>query len=406
MAMNRRRLFFFVTEDWYFCSHRLQLAVAAQAAGYDVTVVTRVRAHGDVIREAGLGLIPFENARSSLNPLTAILTLARLVRLYRRERPDIVHHVALKPILYGTIAARIAGTSHVINALAGMGWLFSSSKGLAPWLRPVVQFWLSRSLSSGIALVQHSEDAELLVQSGVPSSNIRVIRGSGVDLQHFCPHTEIGGPPVVVLPARLLWDKGVGEFVEAARLLRERGVVARYVLAGEPDELNPAAIPSDQVAAWASDGVIEHLGWVDDMQGLLRKCHVVCLPSYREGLPKSLLEAVAAGLPVVTTDVPGCRDVVRDGENGLLVRARDAVALADALQQLIESAELRRQMGVRGRIRAEEEFGLTKVIQQTLAVYAEGAGERSPPRGDAGRTAGTQRTFSARPTSAGAFRDG
>jgi glycosyltransferase involved in cell wall biosynthesis len=374
-VVARPRLLFVVTEDWYFCSHRLPLARAAQAAGYEVSVVTRVRAHGDAIREVGLRLIPFENARTSLNPLAELWTLIRLIALYRRERPDVVHHVAMKPVLYGSIAARLAGHPHVVNALAGMGWLFSSGAGLARWLQPMVRWGLGRLLGSGITLVQNPDDARLLEQLGVPESHIRRISGSGVDLQLFYPRPEPVGVPVVVLPARLLWDKGVGEFVAAARLLQQKGIAAKFVLAGEPDPANPSAVPIDQISRWVQEGVVSHLGWVDDMPKVLAESHIVCLPSfYGEGIPKSLIEAAAAGRPIVTTDIPGCREIVHHDDNGLLVPPRDSEALAEALECLIKNPGSRQRMGARGRTRAEQEFGLSKVIQQTLALYAEGPG--------------------------------
>lgn len=365
------KLLFFVTEDYYFVSHRLGLALAAQADGYDVSVVTRVRQHGDVIRNAGLRLIPFEIARSSLNPFSEVMTVRRLVSLYRRERPDLVHHVAMKPILYGSIAARLAGRPAIVNAVAGMGWLFTSRTGWARWLSGPVRNILARALRAGISLVQNPDDVRLLVEMGVPQTHIRRIAGSGLDVRAFQDGSPPEGSPLVVLPARLLWDKGVGEFVAAARLLRQRGSTARFLLAGEPDPLNPASIPSTQVAEWVREGVVEHAGWVADMPSLLARCHVVCLPSYREGLPKALLEAAAAGRPIVTTDVPGCREVVTHGENGLLVPPRDVPALADALQRMIEDADLRTRLGASGRARAEQQFALDTIVRQTLAIYRE-----------------------------------
>ena len=365
------KLLLLVTEDYYFVSHRLALGIAAKRAGHDVCVVTRVRDSGATIRDAGLRLIPFENARSSFNPLTELSTLLRLIRLYRRERPDLVHYVAMKPILYGSIAARLAGRPAVINAVAGMGWLFTSSDGLARWLKPVICRALKQLLSTGIALVQNPDDARMLAQFGVARSKIRLIRGSGVDLHAFRGIRAPNGIPVVLLPARLLWDKGVGEFVAAARLLRGKRVPARFFVAGEPDPMNPAAISSDDLGAWVREGVIDYLGFVADMPDLLARCHIVCLPSYREGLPKSLIEAAAAGRAIVTTDVPGCREVVRHGENGLLVPPRNAAALANALERVITDAKLRDEMGAKGRVRAEQEFGLETTIEQTLALYRE-----------------------------------
>ncbi len=366
-----RKLLFFVTEDYYFVSHRLRLAVAAQAAGYDVCIVTRVRAAGEVIRAAGLRVIPFEIARSSFNPLGDLLTLLRLIEVYRRERPDIVHHVAMKPVLYGTIAARVAGTGRVINALAGMGWLFTSAGGPVGRLMPIVRRCLAAAVKAGVAIVQNDDDRQLLVQLGVPTAQIRTIPGSGVDLHQFRPGREPDGPPVVVMPSRLLADKGVLEFVAAARLVRQRGVHARFVLAGDPDPLNPSSVDLATVTQWERDGVIEYRGHVKDVAALLAASHIVCLPSYREGLPKTLIEAASAGKPIVTTDVPGCRHVVTAGENGLLVPPRDATALADALVRLLEQPALRQQMGARGRARAEADFGLDSIIARTLGVYRE-----------------------------------
>jgi glycosyltransferase involved in cell wall biosynthesis len=365
-------LLFLVTEDWYFRSHRLPLALAAKAAGYEVTIVTRVGAYGEELRHAGFRVIPFEITRGSVNPLRELATLWRLIRVYRRERPDIVHHVAMKPVLYGSLASRVAGRPHVVNALAGMGWLSSAETTARLSLRRLVRRVLARVLSTGIALVQNPEDGRELVAMGVSPDRVRRIAGAGVDLQRFQPRPEPAGTPVVVLPARLLWPKGVAEFVEAARILHGRGVDARFILAGIPDTANPSAVPSGRIAEWVAQGHVTHLGWVDDMASLLGDSHLVCLPSYYgEGIPKSLIEAAAAGRAIVTTDMPGCREVVRDGDNGLLVPARDANALAGALERLIADRSLRQQMGVRGRVRAEKEFGSEGVIRETLALYAE-----------------------------------
>ena len=371
----RGKLLFFVTEDYYFVSHRLPIAAAAKADGYDVCVVTRVGECGDVIRRAGLRLIAFDNARSSVNPIADLPRLIRLILLYRRERPDIVHHVAMKPVLFGSLAARWSGRRpHVINALAGMGWLFTSGRGLARWLKPAVRRALRHAVSSGITLVQNTDDAQLVAELGVPGPRIRLVAGSGVDLERFQPRPVPDGLPVIVMHSRLLWHKGVGEYVAAARLLRQRGVAARFLLAGEPDPANPASIPAAQIKEWALEASVEFLGQVEDVPGLLAGSHIVCLPSHREGLPKSLIEAAAAGRAIVTTDVPGCRAVVRDGDNGLLVRVRNPDALADGLERLIADPDLRQAMGARGRARAEREFSLDLVIGQTLALYREVTG--------------------------------
>ena len=371
--MKDQHLLFFVTEDWYFVSHRLSLAVAARNAGMRVSVVTNVNEHGQIIRDAGLELIPFEVKRAGTNFVYEFLTILRLIKVYRKEKPDVVHHVAMKPVLYGAIAAHVADVPKQVNALAGMGWLFTSKAWLPRLFKPLVRAGLRHALRRGIALVQNPDDALLLAQIGVPIAQIRRIAGSGIDLSAYAPVRESRSTPIVVLPARLLWDKGVKEFVDAARKLKERNVKARFVLAGAPDPQNPASVTDEDIQQWVKEGVIEYMGWVSDMPSLLASANVVCLPSYREGLPKSLLEAAAAGRAIVTTNVPGCRELVRDGESGLLVPARDSNALADALARLINDADLRETFGLRGRERAEQEFASDIVIPQTIALYNEPA---------------------------------
>ncbi len=368
--MSRPKLLFLVTEDWYFVSHRLPLAVAAREAGFDVVVATREGMHGQVIRDAGLKFIPFELSRRGGNPLAEI---TKLTRLYRSERPAIVHHVALKPVLYGSLAARLVGVTQVVNAVAGLGWLFTSGGLAARTVRPVVRGLLARLLaaSGSRTIVQNPDDQALLVRSGVPKDRLRLIRGAGVDTAAFSPAEEPPAFVTVVLAARMLWDKGVGEFVAAAKHLHDEGVFARFVLVGEPDSANPASVPEASLRAWHGQDGIEWWGQRADMSAVLKQAHIACLPSYREGLPKSLLEAAACGLPIVTTDTPGCREVVTDGDNGFLVPVKEVDALAAALRKLIIDASLRRLMGGRGRARALAEFSLESVIVQTLAVYQE-----------------------------------
>ena len=370
---NKPKILFVVTEDWYFVSHRLPLAVAACEAGYNVAVATRARQHAETIRKAGIRLIPFELSRRAGNPLLEFLGL---LLLYRRERPDIVHHIALKPVLLGALACRLAGLQAQVNAVAGLGWLFISRSRMARLVSPMIRWMLARLLSAPrcLVIVQNPDDAELLKQAGVPESHLRMIRGAGVDTCEFSPSPESPEPICVVLATRILWDKGVGEFVEAARQLKQDGVKARFVLVGEPDPDNPASVPEATLHAWQEEKVVEWWGHRDDMSTVFQAAHVVCLPSYREGLPKVLLEAAACARPIVTTDVPGCREVVREGENGLLVPVRDAQALADALLRLINNSELRAKMGKRSREIAVEEFSLEYVIAETLNIYKEQIG--------------------------------
>jgi len=366
------KLLFVVTEDWYFVSHRLPLAVAAQKAGFGVAVATRVGKHAETIRAAGIRLIPFGLSRRRGNPLREVTAL---VRLYHRERPDIVHHVALKPVLYGALAARLAGVPHVVNAIAGLGWLFTSSGLAIRTIRPVIcrlLVWLL-GLPHSRTIVQNPDDFGLLIKMGVPEDRLRLIRGAGVDTEVFTPALESPPEPVTVLfSARMLWAKGVGEFIEAARLLTQAGVKARFVLVGEPDANSPASVPMATLHAWHGQNGVEWWGHRDDMPAVFRTAHIACLPScYREGLPKVLLEAAACGLPIVTTDAPGCREIMRDGDNGFLVPVRNAQALVLALRSLIDNAVLRAKMGRRAREIVLAEFSQERVIAETLAVYQE-----------------------------------
>ncbi|MEX2617091.1 MAG: glycosyltransferase family 4 protein [Alphaproteobacteria bacterium] len=372
--LTGKKILFLVSEDWYFLSHRLPIARAARDAGAEVAVATRVRGRGADIEAEGFRLVPVELSRSGRNPLRDLGTLISLVRLYRRERPDVVHHVALKPALYGSIAAWWTGLPATVNAFAGMGFVFISNGLLARLLRPVIaelfRFLLNRSASR--VIVQNPDDRALFAgRIGVAPHRITVIRGSGVDIDSFRPQPqEPPGPPVAVCVSRMLWDKGIGELVAAARLLKERGVAIRIRLVGPGDD-NPAAIPQATLDAWATEGAVEVAGPSRDIAGEYAKAHIAVLPSYREGLPKSLLEAAAAGLPMVATDVPGCREVCRDGETGLLVPPRGIDPLADALELLATDAGMRRRFGNAARHAAETEFAEAIVVAQTLALYRE-----------------------------------
>ena len=252
----KQKLLFVVTEDWYFVSHRLALAVAAQKAGYKVAVATREGQHADKIRKAGIRLIPFELSRRAGNPLREFFSL---INLYRQERPSIVHHVAMKPVLFGSLAARLTGVPAQVNAVAGLGWLFISDSRMARWVRPLIRWVLARLLSSKNCrvIVQNPDDMMQLKQAGVPESSLRLVCGVGVDTVEFSPVREPSNPICVVMAARILWIKGVGEFVAAARYLKNSGVNARFILVGYPDLGNPAAVPKAKLEAWHEEKVVE-----------------------------------------------------------------------------------------------------------------------------------------------------
>lgn len=371
------KLLFLVTEDWYFCSHRMPIARAARDAGFAITVATRVTDHGDRIQAEGFNLVPLGMKRANSNPLREIISLIEITQLYRRTRPDIVHHVAVKPALMGSLAARLAGVPRVVNAIAGLGYIFASDSFKARTLRPIISMGFRVLLNGPLSWVitQNPDDQRLLAQRHlVAPERMVLIKGSGVDLAQFhpAPETQTGptDPPVAALVSRMIWDKGIGVLVEAARILKTRRVALRLVLAGRPDPENPASIPEEQLRAWHDEGIVEWLGFCDDVAGLWARSHIAVLPSwYGEGVPKSLLEAAACGRPIVTVDGPGLREVVQDGATGILIPPRNATALADALQRLAEDEGLRNRLGQAARALAEREFGEAVVIRDTLALY-------------------------------------
>ncbi len=371
---KQKKILYFAGEDWAFCLHRLPLARAAREAGHDVVVVTRVRDHAAPIKQAGLRLIPLEISRGGMRPLQEINTLLNLLKIYRAERPDLVHHVAIKPVLYGSLIAALTGVKAVVNALTGMGFLFTSQSLRARLLQPPVELALRLLLNrrGSRVIFQNRDDFDALIAKNIVArDNARLIRGSGVDIDAFSPSPEPAAIPVIVLPARLLWDKGVGEFVTAARLLKARRVQARFALVGDRDAQNPAVVPQEKLDAWRAEGVVELWGWRSDMAQVYRECHIVCLPSYREGFPKVLLEAAACGRPLISTDVEGCREAVAHNRSGLLVPVRDAEALAAALADLIAHPARRAAFGAAAREIVVGELSLPVVIARTLAVYAE-----------------------------------
>ncbi|MBN4079183.1 glycosyltransferase family 4 protein [Beggiatoa alba] len=380
------KLLYFVTEDWYFCSHRLPIARAARDAGCEVVVATHVDAHGGTITREGFRLIPLQMRRRSKNPLRELAAVLEIISIYRRERPDLVHHVALKPVLYGALAARFTGVSAVVNALAGLGYVFSSSQSRARILKRFVRaaFRALLNRQNSVVLLQNPDDQRMLIESKtILPERTALIRGSGVNIQRFRPSPELDdGSVMVTLVARMLRDKGILEFVEASRFLRQQGVQFRAVLVGTPDPDNPTSISVSQLEAWQAEGLIEWWGKNNDIPSVWVQSHIAVLPSaYGEGVPMSLIEAAACGRPIITTDMPGCREIVQHEKNGLLVPIKDSKALADAICRLIENPGLRRQMGQEGRKLVEKEFSEAVVVEQTLKLYQSMLGELWPSRG-------------------------
>lgn len=374
------RFVFFANTDWYLYNFRRSLAVELGSRGHDVLLISPHGPYGSRLQSLGFRWVAAPMVRRSLNPIRELFLIAWLARCLRRERADLIHAFTIKPAIYGSLAARLAGVRASANAVAGMGYVFTSDDVLATALRPAVRALMRLAFDDASArlILQNEDDlAWFRAQRVVDNTRIRLIPGSGVDLKRFSPGAADRGSGQfrVLLAARLLWDKGVGEFVEAARRLKSSGAAAQFLLAGNPDPGNPAAVPEAAIRGWEREGLVEWLGHVDDMPALLSTVHAVVLPSYREGLPKTLIEAAACGLPLVTTNAPGCREVVTHGVDGLLVPVRDAGALAAAIAMLESDPDLAARLGAAAKNKALEYFDERIVIEKTLSVYRELLGD-------------------------------
>ena len=368
----------YANTDWYLYNFRLSTALELVANGHEVVMLSPPGEFGERFAGHGLRWITLDMDRASLNPMRELLTVHRLARVLKAERPDVLHNFTVKCAVYGAMAARMARTPAVINAVAGMGYVFTSDRALARALRPIVKLLMRGTLGGRRSrlILQNPDDAEAFVSSRmVPLEQIRVIRSSGVNISRFTPvERPVGRQPLrVVLAARLLWEKGIGEYVEAARLLKQEGRNIDFRIAGTPDPGNPRSVGKDQVEAWVREGCVTWLGHVDDMPALLRSVDVMALPSYyREGVPKSLIEGAACGLALVTTNMAGCREVVgTHGVDGLHVEPRSAQSLADALRRLDDDRALLARLGDVAREKALAEFDERSVIARTIAVYDE-----------------------------------
>jgi len=374
---EKKRLLYLVNIPRFFVTHRLPLARAAREAGYEVHVATADddKANIDCIRAAGFPFHPLPLSQHGMKPWQEAWTIQKIYGLYRDLRPDLVHMVTIKAVIYGGIAARVAGVPAVVYAITGLGYLYSEPGLKAALARAVANpaFRLALGHPNGRLIFQNPDDRAQFIRGGlIRADRTLVIKGSGVDMTAFHPEPEADGTPVVLFAGRLLWKKGLGAFVDAAERLKAQGVKARFIVVGYPEPSSPAAVPQSQLESWARSGLVEWWGKRDDMPAVFAASHIVCLPSsYGEGVPKVLIEAAACGRAIVSTDTPGCREIARHGENGLLVPKDDPAALANAIQRLIEDPTLRRKLGARGRQIAEREFSQEQVFRETFAVYRE-----------------------------------
>ena len=363
-----KRLLFVVANDRYFCTHRLSLALEAQKQGYDVSVAAPALGDHHKIIDAGLNFTPLPFDRGSLNPLKSLKTLVRMMGVFKKFKPDIVHLVALKPVLLGALAARLTSVPLTIAAISGLGHVFASES----WLRTPLRLFLTLLLNNQKThvIVQNPEDQAVIEPLGFPNQT-HLLLGAGVNTDIFKPCVEPICPPFIVTHvSRLLWSKGVGDLVEASKILKSKNIPVVVNVVGVPDTENPDAIPESKLKNWHDEGFINWLGQQDDIQAIYQQSHVAVLASYyREGIPKSLLEALACGKPIITCHMPGCRLTVDDGKNGILVSPRNPQQLADALQKLYENPELRSEMGQHSRFLALDQFSEKTIHQQTLTIY-------------------------------------
>lgn len=370
--MKKGALLFIVNDVGFFLSHRLQVAIAAKSVGFDVHLASAPSEYGPVIKSHGFEFHALPLSRSGTSIIKELNTLVSIVRLMHKIRPKLVHLVTIKPILYGGIAARITRVPAVVAAVSGLGTVFISRGFRAALLKIIVQFIYRLALSHKniIVIFQNPDDKCKLLRIGaITESRCKLIKGSGVDLSIYRPSPEPDKPVLIVMVSRLLKDKGVLEFVEAANICSKKGVEAKFKLVGDLDRGNPASLTEEDLVRIKAEGVVELAGYSKNIANEYAASNIACLPSYREGLPKSLVEAAACGRTVITTDVPGCRDAIDVNRTGLLVPVKDAAALSDAITALVADDNRRLEMGRAGRIFAENEFSITKIVSEHMDVY-------------------------------------
>ncbi|MBN1267867.1 MAG: glycosyltransferase family 4 protein [Anaerolineales bacterium] len=374
-VQKQKTILLFANTTWYLYNFRLQLAMDLRERGYHVVLASPHDEYVQRIMQDGFQWVGFEISRRGMNPWKELSSIFFITKAYRQLKPDLVCHFTLKSVLYGSIGARLSGIPAVMNAITGLGYLYSHqsfSTLLQRWILLQVSRYALRHPNS-VTIFQNESDRREFTDTGVLAEDLtEVIPGSGVNLdlfqtEHIPEHLEGEKRTRVVMVSRMLWDKGIGEIIEAVRLLQAGGSPIRITLAGAVDEGNPRSVRAAELRGWQEEGLIEWLGFVEDVPGLLQQSDLVILPSkYREGVPRSLIEAAAAGKPIITTDVPGCTDIVQDGYNGVIVPAGDAKALAAAIKYLVADPLLRKQMGDAGRFIVRRDFSVESVNSRLI----------------------------------------
>ena len=378
--MKKKRILFNITEDWFFLSHFLSRAKSARNAGYEIYVCCNETNKRKTIESNGINFIKLPYKRSSINPIYEFYITIRIFLIINKIKPDIIHNIALKPIIIGSFGAILLNIKSVVNAPVGMGYVFTSNSLKANFLKPILIFLLRKLLNphNGLdkknkVIFENSDDLNYFVKlNAVKSKHACVISGAGVEInKKFHNIKRKNKVPKVALVARMLKDKGIYEFFEAYKILKYKNIECRFFLVGDVDPINPSSIERKTLEGWHKEKEIEWLGWINDVERILLEIDILCLPSYREGLPKSLIEGAAASLPIVTTDTVGCREVVKNGENGYLVPIKDSERLANAIEKLILNRSLRELMGKESFKIASSKFSTLKINSQTIKVYNE-----------------------------------
>ena len=366
--MTKKKVLFVITEDWALISHRLHLVEAAIGAGYEVALATRFSKHRKKLEDRGIKIFEWYLHRGSLNPVKEIRAIFSLCKILWQFKPNIIHAVAQKPVIYVGLARKVFYKASFVGTLGGVGFIFTSKSLKAALLKPLLKLLLKSALvGEKTRLILQNKDNFKIIEK----KYIRIIKGAGVETKKFLPSKIPSGIPIVILPGRMLWDKGVGEFVRVANRIKNKNINVKFILVGDIDLDNPESIKQMQIDKWVSSGIIEQWGRSDKMEEVYKKCSIVCLPSYNEGLPKVLLEAGSCARPVVTFDVPGCREVVKQNVNGFLVEFGNEKVLETALLKLIKNKNLCEKMGKSGREIVLKEFSSIIVNAQTFSVWNE-----------------------------------
>jgi glycosyltransferase involved in cell wall biosynthesis len=370
---DNRRILFVTNVDWFFISHRLVIAEEAQKRGFEVIVVAEDTGRSQEIRDKGVHFVNLSISRSGTNPLKELKTVINLFNIYKSIDPDVVHHITLKPVIYGSVIAKLLRIRGVVNAISGLGYNFT--KGRQSFVQKamlyIMRFGFSRK--NLVVVFQNENDQEELMDLDIINSSNEIVRikGSGVDLQKYYESPFPAFNRIkILLPSRMLWDKGVKELREASNILKEKySKKIEFILSGLADEDNKAGVPTSYLKGWDDGEYVKWIGYQKNMFKIYQNSHIVVLPSYREGMPKALLEACAVGRAIVTTNAIGCKETVDEGVNGFKVPVASSTDLAYALEELINNHDLIKQMGKNSRAKAEKEFDVKNVIEKHIEIY-------------------------------------